>query len=316
MENYLSKTKHLFFIFSLSIFANIFSGYESLSECEQLDILYKKLSKITNNSLITIYQWKANTLLHVPAEELIDSQNIKKLFEKYKIITGANYFCFRPFVEWKDKDWDEASAIIKSRAEGKAGIIYQYEAKVHIDQLPSLLDNARSILKNFLPNAEILELDSKYIMKKNIGRLFTYAALLSIIKQKKLSHVNLPIKYLVVRDKETGEYIIGNNASKIIDDYVNIFVFMPSCLKVRIEFYSTRYELLIFAQKIVPHSNPLSIATYNELLELIAEVPFDVGFDNIFSDVDGNGIIIDTEYRGECSEHSALKLSRYLQTEN
>ncbi len=51
---------------------------------------------------------------------------------------------------------------------------------------------------------------------------------------------------------------------------------------------------------------------HKELVELCKDAPFDVGYDNIFSNLNGDAIIIDTEDKGEDSTNCIQKLSRYF----
>jgi hypothetical protein len=74
--------------------------------------------------------------------------------------------------------------------------------------------------------------------------------------------------------------------------------------------------LRVLAEEKINEKVPFNVAAQNELKQLINEVPFDVGYDNIFSDKNGDAIIVDTEFKGEGSDRSIKKLNRYFTVKN
>jgi hypothetical protein len=49
---------------------------------------------------------------------------------------------------------------------------------------------------------------------------------------------------------------------------------------------------------------------------LVENAPFDIGFDNIFTNINGDAVIIDTEFKGEPTERCLQKLDRYSEKIN
>jgi hypothetical protein len=303
----------------VSLFALIImdQAHESSSlQAMQLQDQGKKLSVITNKSLTKIYKWES-PLLSIPKEELIDSSgelvNLKELFEKHQIVDEANVFMQHDEPKpWDDKDWLKAGSVVMKRAQGNEGIPCSFLKKVHLTELPELLRDAKTVLKSFLPVSELPHFDRQFIKKGGqLGRLFTYAKLQRVIEEKKLSHIHLPLKILVIEDKKTGQCVESQKASQLLDDMIKIFV-LPSKIETRMHCYSSDYKVHIYAVRQVRHKVPLSQEAQDELKELVAEAPFDVGYDNIFSDANGDAVIIDTEFKGEPADSSVAKLGRYF----
>jgi hypothetical protein len=281
---------------------------------EQLQKLNTTLSKVTDDSLNRLYKWTgANApLLSISHEELSalndEPNNLKKLFEKNHITT-AGYF-FDP-EDWANEEWSNALKVLKERAENKEELLLSYRKKIDLHALPELLLDEKFIIKSFLPTYEITFLKPLFIEKKQaLGRLLTYARLHKAIKDKKLSHVRLPLKILLVKDKKTEKYVSNQEASRILDDIIKIFAIGPA-IEIKIAQDFEAYHLQVFAEKQIPHKVPLSEIALTELKILVKEAPFDVGYDNIFSDSKGDAIIIDTEFNGESAENSVIKLKRY-----
>ncbi len=199
------------------------------------------------------------------------------------------------------------------RAQGQEDFLPRlYQPRISLDALPQLLHNAKSILKAFLPSEEFIFDKQKFIQKGGaIDRLFTYAKLQRTIQEKQLSNVSLPRKLLIIQDKESGKYIDSQSAQNILDDALKIAVLYSSAVEIKMNCYSHKYALLIFAERKINHNTPLNQAAFEDLKTLTAEAPFDVGYDNIFSDENGNAIVIDSEFKGEPAETSILKLNRY-----
>jgi len=177
--------------------------------------------------------------------------------------------------------------------------------------LPRLVEDARSILKSFLLT-EVKELpliEERSVRKSGFNRLFTYAKLQQVIIKKKLTHVRLPKKVLVVYDRSTHEYLSYESALNIIDKVIKAQAFATTAM-VHIVNISKNYDFIIFAQK-EKNAGCFSQETMQELEELCEEAPFDVGYDNIFGDQCGDAVIIDTEFKGEPASSCIPKLKRY-----
>lgn len=271
--------------------------------------------EVAPKSLATLYTWTSgeDACQLLPSNNELVGSDLKSLFDQCQVTTGFNLFSGSPSRPWNEEDWKLASTKLMRRMEKhkeKSGV------PVHLNELPKLLLDAKCILKSFLPATnEIQSLEwrcrQKTIRRKNmqLRRLFTYAKLQQVIEEQKLSHVHLPSKFLVVKDKTTGQYVTSECASEILDDAIKAFVFIPRRLFLRIDYYSTNYELYIFAEEQMRHTTSLSTAAFDDLKKLIEKVPFDVGTDNIFTTSNGDAMIIDTEFKGESVARSIAKLN-------
>ena len=268
----------------------------------------------SSESVTTMYKWIMDRPLYIPKDQLLDSQgnpiNLKELFEKYNIWTGT-VVQNKP---WLETEWPKAYETLLQRSEGKLKTKSEMVNKeIQINDLQKLLHDAKSILRTFIPNQDISSATNSFIQKESrlVNRLFTYAKLKQVIDEKQLTHIHLPLKYLVIQDKKSGKYVIGNNASKILDDIIQLRVFYSASVGVSIgEIVNDTYEIKVFAHRQNYHK-PLSIEAFAELKVLIAEAPFDVGHDNIFTYINGDAVIIDTEFKGEPAKTSITKLGRY-----
>lgn len=282
---------------------------------------YKTLSRINDTSLTTLYTWRGKATLLYLSPEYFDAKqedvNLKELFANHQLIPDGNVFYLVDKPEpWSEEDWQKATETLIKRSQGQEDFLPRlYQPKISLDALPQLLYDAKSILKSFLPSEQFIVDEQKFIKKYNaIDRLLTYAKLQHDIQEKQLPHVSLPRKLLVIQDKKSEEYLDSQRAQTILDDALKIAVLSTSTLAIKVHWYSEQYALWVFAERKIRHSTPLSHAAFENLKKLVSDAPFDVGYDNIFSDEQGNAIIIDTEFKGEPAETSIPKLNRYRHT--
>jgi hypothetical protein len=118
----------------------------------------------------------------------------------------------------------------------------------------------------------------------------------------------VPLKYVFIKDKTTGEYLSREEALKLIDDRLKVCVDL--FIGYAIELVTDRYEIEVFATREKCEGRGFSQVTMDELFTLCREAPFDIGYDNIFWDTNGDAVIIDTEYKGS-SVSDCEKLNRY-----
>ncbi len=233
--------------------------------------------------------WQANHYRLIHGISAQEAENIKHAKEK---IAARNIDDITP------EEWDDLS---KSK-------LASYERnKRSLDELSVLLKDAKSVLKSFIP---LRNWNPDHFVQKSprLNRLFTYAKLERIIKEKNLTHIRLPIKFLCFKDVQSGEYVIGQEALNILDNALKICLHPDFSFSIL--FVSDKYRMEIFASKEKKEGNGLSKMAMDELFTLCKEAPFDIGYDNIFWDIKGDAIIIDTEYKGE-SVHDCQKLNRY-----
>lgn len=242
---------------------------------------------------------------------IADGSKLEELFKKYNLGTTD---VLGHKKNWTARDWDRLLTKLRSKSSPKEEEEEETEEElyqnIYPEELPVLLKKVKSTLISFLPSHQINEKDFVVKVNNPLGRLFTYAKLDQVIKEKKLSHIHLPRKFLMIKDKNTNTYITDiHKASSIIEETMHPYG--DSLLRLKLEFDSDRYELHIFAEKKVNAAAPLNDNAYRELEELVKEAPFDVGYDNIFTDALGDAVIIDTEYKGESAESALPKISRY-----
>lgn len=274
------------------------------SAMEQPSITFE----VNDDSLTTMYEGSYGALsLYIPTEELVDSHenpiNLKELFEK-------NDICIESYRPWQENDWNKTySNLMKQTKTGNMSTLHE---------LPKLLTDAKRIIKSFLltNDSELPSITSHFkekVINPNFNRLFTYAKLQRVIKEKNLTHIRLPRKSLIIQDNKTNQYFSNLEAQKIIDNTLKVcvFHFNRDVVNYKILFNSDRYSLKLFAAKESIEGKGFSKKTMEELLILCQEAPFDVGFDNIFWDAKGDAVIIDTEYKGESKQGCCIKLNRY-----
>lgn len=93
---------------------------------------------------------------------------------------------------------------------------------------------------------------------------------------------------------------MGSDAARLIDELLNVYVQYPEAPQANVTYDDVRrrYDFVIFAER-QPWGIGFSRQAMDELAELIKDAPFDIGYDNIFSDHNGDAVIIDTEFKGE-----------------
>jgi hypothetical protein len=262
------------------------------------------IKNVDDNSLHTLYTMSyQGKELYIPQKKLIDPNgkqvNLKELLKKHKILLGW------PELWDTEETWKETySRLIERTTEEKTTYM------ISLDELPKLLLDAKTTIKNFLitNDDDLPVILDNYFKKSGINRLLTYAKLEQVIEEKNLTHVRLPLKILIIRDKKTKNYVSNEKSPEIIDNILKLCI-NPGA-NINIDYDNTRYDLIIFAQK---ESN---IGCFNaearkELSILCEEAPFDVGYYNIFSNNQGNAVIVDTEFKGEPAKNACPKLNRY-----
>lgn len=277
----------------------------------------------------------------IPKKELVGKLGnrvpVKKVLNKYSIST------IDPFSEeiinpWKDQRFSEKIwQKMYQRADIKGP--QDFYKKLEIGEIPGLLQDVKYILKSFLSGNEELfageEIQSEMWIKRycvtphfivkpvSLLRLFTYANLERAIREKKLSHVHLPTKILRIYDWETETYLSQKEALRLLDDSIAV------AFKATIEasdqgddswgdfglsigvLGGRRYEMKIWAHK-QRDGVALNKLAREELQVLVQKAPFDIGYHNIFTDKQGDAVIIDTEDKGEPAEHCLEKIKSRL----
>ena len=270
------------------------------------------------NPLRALYEMFGGIESYLCIPNLIDVNELKKIFENNDIYTADIFFRPKP---WSPQEWNVAYETFK---EAQYKGVYSEYVFYTSDELLKLLAKAKKIVKSFLPTddfspifierndkakfPEYVYMKKRYIKKYGINRLFTYTKLQQVITEENLTHIRLPLKFLLIEDKETGEYVSTEEALQIIDSLFKICVFKNNSCKILP--ISDRYSLDIFAKKEINKGTGFSKATMEQLFTLCRETPFDIGYRNIFYDTEGDAIIIDTELKGEVPE-DCYKLERY-----
>jgi hypothetical protein len=242
--------------------------------------------------------------LYIPQKFLIvDNKQVdlEKLFEQNHIYGRA----YEGVWEWHQK----FNVLLERSQQEKPPYM------ISLQDLPAGLKDGKALLKSFLlkDDQELPLLEKTYIKKYGINRLFTYAKLQQVIDQKKLMSVRLPRKVLVVWDRKTNRYLTSQEAQKIIDEIMTWRI-LDTAREVALHISdesNNRYELIIFAHEESITGKGLSDKALQELEVICQEVPFDVGFGNIFWNSQGVATIIDTEYKGSPSVVCKDKLQRY-----
>ncbi len=269
--------------------------------------------------------------------QLTTVETLKKACEKEGIITGIETFGGLKMLQpWTAEEWEVAAKSIKDRVEGKNSsndLPLCLFMKDCID-LPTLLEkreHAKLFLKSLVPSHpefisflrhpyEQTEFGShnEFVRNKDarsLNRLFTYGKLRKIINENNLTDVQLPSKFFTVKDKKTNNYLFGEAANAAIDDQIKIFLNSTDNLKAFIGYLrdNKKYEFSVVAEEKTPTKNRLNETAREQLIALVKQAPFDMGYDNIFVDDQGRAIIIDTEYHGEGVTGSLKKLElRYF----
>ncbi len=323
----------------------MFSSLQSLQmiamEPEQRQI---PLSTISNDSLTALYKMDSALRFYIPGIKETDNRDtLKKILNSNGFCTIKRFVMIPDWSNpvyvgenWSDEDWqenyyrlihgvgspEEADALRQIKEQLAAGtfdmgnadqlsILLDFKSyeknKRSLDELSRLLKDAKSVLKSFVP-LKNWNPDNFIQKSSRLNRLFTYAKFQRIIKEKNLTHIRLPIKFLCIKNVQSGEYVTRENAMAIIDDALKICLHQDSSFSIL--FVSEKYRIEIFATKEKSEGEGLSKATMAELFILCNQAPFDIGDDNIFWDAKGDAIIIDTEYKGETTGVCG-KLKRY-----
>lgn len=297
---------------------NAFEMAEQYSNVETQKVLgVPNINPITERALTTLYK----TYVVVPfiKEELFDAQgkpfDLKVLFKSKGLCLNLKHGHYKNF--W-DKKQEEVNSMFIRGLERQKKYIKDVPVMNSLDELPKLLTTAKSVLKSFLLSDDSklssIQEDEDYIRKGVVNkfeRLYTYTKLQRVIERRKLKHISLPRKMLVIKDYETKKLLPHKEAAQFIDDNLKICVDpYDGGFKIGFPFYlSGRYEPLIYARK-QKNYGQFSKQTMDELQILCHEAPFDIGYDNIFAQENEDAIIIDTEYKGS-SQESCSKLKRY-----
>jgi hypothetical protein len=269
---------------------------------------------IGDNAITALYLSFADGIdVYIPPSEITDSFDLRDLLKKYDILSPYQISDRLTADKINDRFIKANKKIIKN-SKGQ-DVLESWQ--VAINKLPQLLEDAKTIIRSFLltNDNDLAAIKEHSIEKHGLNRLFTYAKLRQVIQEKKLSHVKLPRKILVIKNRINGQYI----SSKITPDIINKLlklkasVLYPFNVTVIEDTIDSDYELIIYAEKIKNHEVRFNDEAKSELITLVKEAPFDIGFGNIFTDSNGDAVIIDTEYKGEVSEHSVKKLiERYF----
>lgn len=279
-----------------------------------------------STEMITYINYATNGLYFiVPHKLLVDSQkHLNELLQKYDLNIQD--------VE-NSQDWQRIYNLLLKRSQLP---IFQQKA-LPIEKAPQLLNDAKLILKSFLPNSEnvqkaIIESgihqssirsspalsEKDYIIKEDFGRLFTYSKLERTIQEKKLNHIKLPEKFLLIQNKRTGKFLPPNQAANVINALIKLYAHsFDAAARVGYEWTSYPYIFYTVAKKQerFPERGGLNKAAMRELEILCKESPFDIGFDNIFWNSKGDAVIIDTEFKGT-HKNDCEKLQRYPVTQS
>lgn len=171
---------------------------------------------------------------------------------------------------------------------------------------------AKNILFNYTPSDAMykdLSDKNKYIIKTSnpINRLVTRNAIEKTIVNNNFSRTSVPKKYLMIKN-QSGRLSRADILS-LVNDHLTFHVLGLEPLTIGLEMIlPEEYTVFVYSQYIKPLRKKFEKDTCLELIELAFKAPFDAANDNIFSDVDGKAIIIDTEYKGESSIQSAQKI--------
>lgn len=282
---------------------------------ENFDSLFLQ---VPEDSITDLYRLSSVAVkLQLSSKELNainDGKDLKQLLLKNNLVEASLFF-WGQSQSWSHENWNEALNTLKQRTE----LLKQTDSEVptlNFDRLRMLFSDTNNILKAFFPidNIDLKQNINSFIIKKYpYGRLATYAKLQKTIDTYKLKNVHLPLKLLVARNKKTREYITNNQElEKLLKENLKIYVRQPHIdVYIDMDSESDDYELLVCAEKIQNQHIPLTPQTMQELQKLVTDAPFDIGHDNIFSNANGDAIIIDTEYKGEVTQEALIKINRY-----
>lgn len=269
------------------------------------------LSTVSNESITTLYHNAGSpAALIIPPEIVNEHQNdLPEVLSRYNLTLSG----------WTKSNWNIALKELNNQHSFSVNLL----RPIQLQQVPQLINDAKAISKAFLPPHAISSADQEqhFFTKKHSSarRIFTYIKLKQIIEKKKLSHIRLPLKFLVIQNEQTKEYITDKQIIEpLIDKHMTIELdyIMPKwgTLKCTGPLFldpEDTYNTALLAEKITDSGKTLNDDAFDELKQLVQEAPFDIGYGNIFIDTKGDAIIIDTEFKGEPTESCIAKLNRY-----
>ncbi len=266
------------------------------------------LSTISDTSITTLYRnagWPAT--VNVPQEMLeTHKEKLLEVLPEYNLTID----------DWLKSEWPNALKELTSQP-------LSSEKKRHsidLEQVPQLIQDAKNIFRAFLPPQGIICLtEENFITKRAFTerRLITYLKIKKVIEEKKLSHVHLPVKLLII--KQNYQRITDQQvASSLLDRYITLNLDYLGQGNAALGCWGPLFldpentcDIVILAEKITDTGKRLNDEVYNELKQLVQDAPFDIGYANIFTDDKGDAIIIDTEFKGEPAKSCIAKLNRY-----
>lgn len=280
---------------------------------------------IADKQLLKLYNW-------YPHREFIvfpASKFTEKCSEHEKINALKQYFQEYNLCSIKDSDivntelqdteiielYDQFSTDAKEGIEVPPRTYWRIN---NFDEVLAVLNASKILFKSLLFSQDIasyleqsLKEGKNTFIQKNahFNRLCTYAQLDRTIKHLALKHVQLPLKGIILKNIQTNEFIFdAQKSAEILDTTLKIGITKESAINV--VFASDTYSYKIFAQKVSKYDQ-FHQSTYQELKKLVTEIPFDIGFNNIFPNDTGGAVIIDTENKYEHSQSCIGKLKRY-----
>lgn len=278
------------------------------------------LEKLHRKNDVTLYQWWQSQSLIIPSSnfEFGKDNNLEafnKFLTQHNIITGVSIFDDNYISIWTEKEQKEAYEVFERRAAGDQKAFNPYRKKIYINDLDRLLIYAKKVLKSYLPTDYNKINEKKFIKKGNpLGRIFTYNMIRKTIKENELLAIRLPRKFLIIYDKNNKEVVKNKTvAEEIINKKLKFSLIDGE--EVRLSDNLSNYGMYVLAKRESDYKKAVDFnkKAESDLKVLVRKVPFDIGYDNIFTDSKGNAIIIDTEFKGENTESSVIKLNRYFQ---
>lgn len=314
----LSLTIHSLKTAEKPILTTLSSSERSLSVSDSIDILYR--------------QYYLSPMLYLsPAEiKFCKDTSIRELFGVPHVTIFKKDIIGYKNEALNTEDWNILSEQLLDQKlqEEVRDLCKNVEFKIlfSFKEGQQLLKDAKSILKAFLPGEEFDPENQKgnYIKKHGdvLGRLYTYTKLQFIMQNQNLYHIHLPKKFLFIKNKKTRRLLTNEEASAVLDRLVQLTITTnnPRSPLPRLQITCLEdddYDFYVYAERQTNSHLPLTLIAINELTELVKKAPFDVGFDNIFTDENGDAIIIDTEFKNDRMGETLLKLvGRYAPKES
>ncbi len=253
------------------------------------------------------------TLSPEQLSQITTAADLKELLEKNNVLIANS--CYRGVIKtWDNKEYESALETLRWRSDNPEKL----GRAITLTHASNLLSDTKKILATFsAPHTHLFPNDSFIKKSEAFCRLTTYTRLEQVIKEDQLAHIHLPFKMLAIKDTQKNKYIPHEQISEIINACSKIGVMNnEKPLEVTIEHYSERYTLEIFAEKKARNSEiPLNKHAIQNLVHLLHKSPFDIGDNNIFTDINGDAVIIDTELKGDKTATAISKLARYPMTQ-